>query len=268
MDPLQGKLLGAIMQNLDVISNNDPASYNNNNNTQSGFVWGSAQVGTIWYDTSNVRYINYHQNSNAYNARYWGTLFPGSDVAVYSWIGSDVAPSNYSGLGTPKDISLFTVQTTVNSSNQVTPVYYYWVRNTGIVFTGKSLADATLAEYILNPQRTGISYMAPLAPDAFALYNYQTYVNANDTVFHIGYSVSDKDDISHQEFTLIREDYATDFLPGFPNINKGIDFPQSLYDRMLDSLSGTDEEGGVVPNPFLPKAVQSGVLARPRQSFS
>ena len=36
---------------------------------------------------------------------------------------------------------------------------------------------------------------------------------------------------------------------------------------MLDSFAGVDEAGSVVPNPFLPKAVQSGVLARPRQSF-
>jgi hypothetical protein len=36
---------------------------------------------------------------------------------------------------------------------------------------------------------------------------------------------------------------------------------------MLDSLCGVDEIGEVVPNPYLPRAVQTGVLARPRQSF-
>jgi hypothetical protein len=43
--------------------------------------------------------------------------------------------------------------------------------------------------------------------------------------------------------------------------------PIGLYDRLLDSMSGVDESGQVVPDPYLPKAVQSGVLARPRQSF-
>lgn len=267
MDPLQGKLLGAVSENIDVVSNIDPATYNNSNNTQSGFVWGASKVGTIWFDTTNVRFINYHQNDNTYNARYWGTLFPGSDVAIYSWIASNVPPTEYAGLGVPKDINLYTVQTVLNSSNQVTPVYYFWVRNTGIVFSGKSLADITLAEYIANPQNSGISYFAPLAPDTYAVYNSQQFVNANDTVLHIGYSTSDKDDPAHQEFCLVREDFASDFLPGFPNANLGIDYPESLYDRLLDSLSGTDETGAVVPDPFLPKAVQSGVLARPRQSF-
>lgn len=267
MDPLQGKLLGAIRQNINVVSNTDPASYNNANNTQSGFVWGTAQLGTIWFDTTNVRFINYHQNDNGYNARYWGTLFPGSDVAIYSWVASDVTPADYAGPGTPKDISLFTVQTVINASNEIKPVYYFWVRNSGIIFSGKSLADITIAEYINNPQGSGIAYMAPVLPNAFALYNCQTFINANDSVLHIGYGTGSSNDIAHQEFCLIRENFASDYLPGFPNVNKGIDYPESLYDRFLDSLSGTDEEGQVVPDPFLPKAVQSGILARPKQSF-
>jgi hypothetical protein len=32
-------------------------------------------------------------------------------------------------------------------------------------------------------------------------------------------------------------------------------------------LCGVDESGGVVPDPYLPKPVQSGIYARPRQSF-
>jgi hypothetical protein len=36
---------------------------------------------------------------------------------------------------------------------------------------------------------------------------------------------------------------------------------------MLDSMSGVDETGAIVPNPYLPKAVQTGIYARPRQSF-
>jgi hypothetical protein len=108
--------------------------------------------------------------------------------------------------------------------------------------------------------------MAPVNTDAVALYNVKSYVNANDTVFQIGFSAGQQDNPAHQEFTLIRTDYADDFLPGVPG-TRGYITPESLYDRLLDSLSGVDESGAVVPNPFLPKAVQSGVLARPRQSF-
>jgi len=266
-DPLQGKLLGAVQQNIDVISNVDPAGYNNINNPE-GIIWGEAQLGTIWFNTSNVRFINYHQDTNSYNARYWGTLFPGSDVAVYSWVSSTVLPSAYQGPGLPLDITKYTVQTVLNSSNTITPVYYFWVRNSGIVFSasGKTLADTNIAAYITNPVSSGISYMAPVNTDAVALYNVKQYMNANDTVLQLGYSTGQQDNPAHQEFTLIRTDFADDFLPGVPG-TRGYITPESLYDRLLDSLSGVDETGAVVPNPFLPKAVQSGILARPRQSF-
>jgi hypothetical protein len=266
-DPLQGKLLGAVQSNIDIISNIDPASYNNDGGIQAGFVWGADKVGSIWFDTSNVRFVNYHQDGDvSYNARYWGTLFPGSDVAVYSFVSSLVPPEQYQGPGTVKDVNLFTVQSTINASNTVVPVYYFWVRNSNIIFPNKTLADSIIASYIQNPLGSGIAYLAPLAPNAYALYNSQDFINANDSVLHLGYSTSDKDDPSHSEYTLIRSNFADDFLPGVPKQGVSIS-PEGLYDRLLDSLSGVDEEGEVVPNPYLPKAVQSGILARPRQSF-
>jgi len=265
MDPLQGKLLGAIRQNIDVISNIDPANYNIQSTPQS-IVWGENKLGTIWFDTSNIRYVDYHQNDNLYNSRYWGTMFPGSNVAVYSWVASNVIPSSYQGPGVPKDITSYTVQTTLNSSNVITPVYYFWVRNTGIVFNGKTLSDANIAQYLIDPKSSGISYLAPILPDAVALYNVKPYIASNDTVLQLGYSTGAQDNPAHQQYTLIRQDLAEDFLPGVPG-TRGYITPESLYDRFLDSMSGVDEQGAVVPNPFLPKAVQSGVLARPRQSF-
>lgn len=266
-DPLQGKLLGAVRENIDVVSNTDPASYNNGSTAQRALVWGADKVGSIWFDTSNVRFVNYHQNDPIYNAKYWGTLFPGSDVAVYSWVSSNVPPSQYQGPGTVKDAALYTVQAAINSSNTISPIYFFWVRNTGIIFnqTGKTLADTIIASYISNPQNSGISYFSPLLPNAFALYNSQNYINANDTVFHIGYGTGETDDELHNEYNLIRANNPEDFLPGVPGRN--IKYPESLYDRMLDSLCGVDESGEIVPNPWLPKTVQSGVLARPRQSF-
>ena len=270
IDPMQGKILGVARQNIDVISNIDPANYNNTalSDSRGGIVWGEAQVGTLWFNTSGVRFINYHQNDNTYNAKYWGTVFPGSDVAVYSWIASTVEPALYQGPGTVLDAFTFTVQTSINASNTITPMYYFWVRNTGIVFSqrGKNLADVNIESYILNPLQSGISYLAPLASDAVALYNCKPYINANDTILNIGYSNGTESNPSHQEFNLIRENYADDFLPGLPTTADYL-VPESLYDRFLDSMSGVDEQGDVVPNPFLPKAVQSGILARPRQSF-
>ena len=267
-DPLQGKLLGAIQQNLDFVANNDPARYNNQNVDNIGVYWGSSYVGRIWFDTTNVRFVNYHQNDVVYNSEYWGELFPGSDVAVYTWIESNVTPDLYTGPGTVFDPTLYSIEIVLDSSNTLVPVYYYWVRNTGIIDKkiGKTLSDSILSRYIENPIASGISYFAPLLSNCFGFYNVGLFLNGIDSVFHIGYSVGQSSDVSHSEFTLIRANFPDDFLPGLPPVNTN-DLPSSLYDRMLDSMAGVDEAGQVVPNPFLPRAVQSGIQVRPRQSF-
>jgi hypothetical protein len=267
IDPLQSKLLGAVSENIDVVSNVDPASYTVSNN-QKAIVWGSSKVGHIWFNTSNTRFVNYHQTDIVYNSKWWGQIFPGSDVSIYSWISSPTPPISYAGPGTPYDVTSYSVESVINQAGTLTPVYFFWVRNTNIVFekVGKTLADSTLESYIVNPKNSGISYFSALTPGIYALYNSYQYVNYTDSILHIGYSSGTNDDVPHNLYSLIRTNYADDFLPGLPKTTS-TDVPTSLYDTMLDSLAGVDEAGQVVPNPFLPKPVQSGILVRPRQSF-
>jgi hypothetical protein len=269
-DPLQGKLLGVVAQNLDIISNADPASYNSPDATQSGsIVWGAKQVGQLWFDTSTTKFVNYHQyNDVVYNSKWWGRVFPGSNVAIYSWITSNVLPLFYTGPGTPRSLDDYSIEYVLNSTGAITPVYFYWVRNTNIVFNqiGKTLSDTVCESYISAPQSTGISYFAPLQSNVMGLYNSGEYINSTDTVMHIGFATGTNDDVSHSAYSLIRDGFFDDFLPGIPGV-AGVTRPESLYGRMLDSMSGVDEAGAVVPDPYLPKPVQSGILARPRQSF-
>jgi len=268
IDPLQGKILGAARENIDVVSNVDPATYNNAPTVTGGITWGAAQLGTVWLNTKGMRYVNYHQNDDiSYNSQYWGTLFPGSDVAVYSWIASNVLPAEYRGPGTPFDVNSYSVQYVINAAGSLVPTYYFWARNTNMIFSdnGKTLADSIIASYIESPKASGVSYFTPLLPSVYGLYNSGEYINANDSVLHIGFATGSNDDPAHSQFNLIRDGYASDFLPGVPLVSG--ESPDSLYDRLLDSLCGVDELGSVVPNPYLPKAVQVGILARPRQSF-
>ena len=138
IDPLQGKLLGAVTENIDVVSNSDPASYNSVSYTQGGLIWGTDKIGQLWFNTSNSRFMNYHQNDITYNSQYWGRLFPGSNVAVYSWIVSNVPPSLYQGPGTPYSIDNYTTSGVINAEGLITPVYYFWARNTNIIFDIKA----------------------------------------------------------------------------------------------------------------------------------
>lgn len=269
IDPLQGKLLGIVRQELDFISMTDPAGYNGANVNTGTTVWGLGHVGKLWFDTSRTRFLNYHQNDVVYNSQYWGKTFPGSDVAVYSWIESDVVPAFYAGTGTPYDLAKYSVTFFTDSNGALIARYYYWVRNTDTLFAkaGKNLSDSILERYISDPASSGISFIGLLKPNVFGLYNAAEYINDVSTNLHLGFGNNNTGPSSHQEFQLIRSEYPDDFLPGFPDRNKGYNTPVGLYDRYLDSFSGTDETGAQVPDPYLPKLLQLGINVRPRQGF-
>lgn len=268
IDPLQGKLLGVVRENIDFISNADPAVYNNTLDVQGSLFWGADKVGQIWFDTSSTRFLNYHQDDFNYNKDWLGRVFPGSQVAVYTYISSTVIPTLYQGPGTPYDVTKYSIEYVTNNQGSLTPTYYYWVQNTNIIFEklGKTLSDGIISQYINNPQASGISYFGALKSNVYALYNCLEYINATDSIFHLGYSTGSSDDVQHNEYILIQENNPDSFLPGLPNTMPD-NQPGSLYEKMLDSLSGVDIRGAVVPDPYLPILVRSGVLSRPRQSF-
>lgn len=267
IDPLQGKLLGVVRENIDYIGTKDPAGYNNADNSKGSRVWNNLQIGKIWFDTTRTRFLHYHQNDVVYDSKHWGTVFPGSDVAVYTWIESDTTPAMYAGSGTPYDLTSYSVAYHNDASSNSVARYYFWVRNTNVLGKGKSITDSVLEQYIAAPQSSGIAFMAPVRPDTFALFNSSEYIKGKTTNMHIGYSLATGDANNHVQYKLVRTNYNDDFIPGLPNKQKGFLTPDGLYDRLLDSLAGSDEQGAVVPDPYLPKMVQTGVSTRPRQSF-
>lgn len=267
-DPLQGKLLSVVEANIDFTRSSDPAAYNNGDTTVT-ISWGADQVGKIWFNTANVRFYNYHQKSDVqYNSKYWGVVFPGSDVAVYTWVESNVTPALYTGTGTVLNTTQFSVSFTTDSTNALVPKYYFWVKNTNILSAslGKTLPDSAIATYIQYPQESGVPFVAPLRTNVFGLYNSADFINGGTTSIHIGFSTSNRDVSGHTEFKLISTN-STDFLPGLPDRKKGETEPYGLYAKYIDSFAGEDVIGATVPDASLPKLMQIGVSVRPRQSM-
>jgi hypothetical protein len=267
IDPLRGKLLGAVRENLDFVGISDPAGYNNISITSNSMVWNIKQIGKTWFNTNTTKFLNYHQNDLAYNAKYWGQIFPGSTVTVYTWIQSDVTPAYYPGPGTPYDLQKYTTSYAVNSNNGLIQKYYFWVRNTNTLYGDKKLTDSILERYITSPQNSGVPYMAPLRSDTYALYNSHDYINGLNTNMHLGFGTGTSQTITQYEFKLIQNNNPSDFLPGLPNYTLGHQDPAGLYNRLLESFAGIDEEGASVPNYTLPPYMQIGVGVRPRQSM-
>jgi len=256
-DPLQGRLLGAVRQNLDYIGAQDPASYNVGPINNQGSRWAQDRVGQIWWDTGRARFIDPNQNDPIYASLRWGQLFPGSQVNIYQWVSSSAPPADYEGPGTAKSLESYVVSTGVDQQGLIQVTYYFWVSGIASVNRAarKTLSIETLARYIENPRGSGISYIAPISSSTVAIYNGAEYVSALDTVLHMEYDQQFTDAAVHVEYQLVAQDRADSFLDPV------------LYRKFVDSLSGIDFTGAPVPDPFLPPSEKFGVQFRPRQSM-
>ena len=256
-NPLQGKILGAARQNIDYISAVDPAGYNIGPTGIRGNTWGQEHVGETWWDITTVRFVNPEQNNITYAARQWGQVFPGSSVDIYQWIVSSEPPANYTGPGTPHSDLSYTINSVLTDQGTFQTQYFFWVRGLTTVATnkGKTLAVATLSQYIQNPRSSGIAYLAPINANTVAIYNCETLIEAQDTVLHIEFDRELTQDNVHVEYELIPQGRADGFLT------------DNLYRKMLDSYCGVDTAGNLVPDVTLSPAERYGVQFRPRQSM-
>lgn len=259
IDPLQGKILGTARRNIDYIGAVDPASYNQGSVHNIGTSWGAGHVGEIWWNTYTVRFIEPNQGDITYASRQWAQTFPGSSIDIYQWVESSVPPASYTGPGTPFSTVSYTVNSSLNNSGIFVTNYYFWVTGITTIDTanGKTLSTTGIASYISNPVGSGIPYIAAINANTIALYNAKSYLSASDTVMHIEYERQAQDSSGdiHTEYAFIADGRPDSFLN------------DNLYRKLLDSFSGQDTVGNLVPDPMLSPGQQYGVQFRPRQTM-
>lgn len=250
LDPINNRLLGVVQENLDYVMATNPAVYNH---TQ-GITWAENHVGKIWWDTTNTRYLEYNQIDLNYSAKQWGQLFPGSSIDVYEWIESDVPPEEYPGEVYSTDYSMLS---TINSERTIVDKYYFWAKNTTSFNTeiGKTLSVNTIAQYLEDPQSSGIPFASFIDKNIVALYNVNDYLTKGNEVLHIEFNRTVSDNNVFVEYDLIRENHENDFLP------------TSLYKKVQDSFCGVDSLGNAVPANNLSNEERYGIEYRPRQTL-
>jgi hypothetical protein len=271
-DPVKGKLLGIAQQDIDFASEDDPAIYNDGTGIDTGttskfsttFHWTNTQVGKTWWDTSQMRFIDYEQSDILYRSKHWGDMFPGSVVKVYEWVESKVLPSQYvanGGNGTPKDTAngSFVSYTFVDPATGLfSTLYYFWVSDkttVDVIKTNRTNSVSSIQQILKSPKDQGIPYAAALAKNAISLYNVNSFLSGTDAVLHIDYSPSTSSNIIHSEYQLVEE--GSDATP----------IPDRIVAKLQDSLAGLDRAGLVVPDPKLTAVAQVGIEIRPRQTM-
>lgn len=261
-DPIKGKLLGVVEQEISYKTSFDPANYNKGTNpatmVDDGYHWGSAQLGQVWWNVDKVRYVDYEQDSLTYRIKNWGKLFPGSVIEVCEWVESARLPSAYKkdGVALYPDDSAYVETVTVDASGFIRPRYYFWVKNKETVSSllNRRMGVAAIAATIEAPLAQGIPYTALIRDDSVAVFNANSYVSADDTILHIDYAILQNTNIMHNEYELVADSDSSII-------------PEQIVNKLIDSLTGADESGNMVPDYSLGAAQRYGISIRPRQSM-
>ena len=121
-DPLNLKLPGSIMKEIDYIDWHDPAKYDE---YFSDGLWLNDKLGEIWWDTTAARFYRYNDYGDAngnisidYVKRHWGKVVDGSVIEIKQWVENEVLPTG---------ITWFNQKTYWDDvRNKEVTKYYYW----------------------------------------------------------------------------------------------------------------------------------------------
>lgn len=239
-DPILGIIPGVADRELEHKTAFDPAVYNvttdDNYSTDDDDFWAQAQVGQRWWDTSKVFYYDYKQGPLTYRAAHWGKQFASSEIVVWEWTKSTIAPDDYAKtvafgskvemfgtIATGEPFSAFdpianeTLYYYVQSEEwdaklgKYVDVYYFWVKNkTTINNPDQILTAKTLAEIIANPTANGIGWIAAIDTDSIIISNATYYLNDQSTVLQINKHATAN---AHNNWMLIAKD--KDMIPEY-----------------------------------------------------
>lgn len=264
VDPAKGKILSSVTNDIDYRLDHDPAIYNVGTgtvNVRTDYHWGPQQVGRIWWNLNDVRYINYEQDALIYRLNHWGETFPGSEITIYEWVESSVLPSEFGTggqTGTPlhADDSAYSTYGYVDQSGTIKVKYYFWVTNRAEANStaGKQNSTIAITSAIENPQNQDIPYATILRDDTIALYNVKNLLIGQNSVLHVS-TQNINAGLIHAEYALVQEKSASSELPA------------NIVNKIIDSLAEIDRDGNPVPDPALPVSQRYGIDIRPRQTM-
>ena len=275
VDTVQGKIPGPAEQELDFKIPYDPALYNitpiSDLYSETGH-WGPEQVGTLWWDISNARFIYPYQGDIIFQNNNFNLLVPGSSIDVYEWVESDLSPSEWDELadtetGLKKNISGTTlyaeslyVQKINYDPNSRTfgSKFYFWVKNKNTIpnIRNRKLSATSVASLIQDPSQQGYRHITLLSNNRFVVHNCDSLLNDDDIAIHVEWEKGNNPEQNkHTQYQLLTDGLETSRLNA------------DIERKWFDSLIGYDEKFRLVPDPKLPIKQRYGNRFKPRQSM-
>ncbi len=278
-DPYKGFLPARSEKNIDFLLDYDPAKYTDGDEQRFQIdpkqAWGSTQVGQLWLDLRNVRWVDYEQGEVEYRVNNWGKVAPGTKADIYEWTRSPVRPSgwdayvanfnsteqNFKPSGTLQfgsEQPYVTVKEFDKDQERLKDFFYFWVKNPDFVnpsSKNRILSARNISDLINNPKLQQVSWIAPVDQNAFALANAEPFINDETRVLLVNFLEKPEESICHKQWLLAREKDSS--TPPYSR----------LWNKLKDSLIGVDGLGNMVPDPNLSVVRRYGNQIRPRQSW-
>ena len=225
-DPFKGILPAPAKQNISYMLLQDPAKYNVTDNLRlfsENITFGEPQVGKLWWDLSQVRYVYYEQpmaldgnetptDNIEYRRDHWGQIFPGSEIRIYEWVKSQVPPALYTGTGVPRSTTSYVELITSNRFTNLTEInYYFWVLNTTDKpnIENRTLAAVDVARFLASPKSQGFAFFSPIQQtennNSYMFYNVQEILSYQGNNVQIRYRLAERNDQEHTQWKFFRE---------------------------------------------------------------
>jgi hypothetical protein len=275
IDPVQGKIAGIADEEIRYKTVFDPATYTIGTSAvdvDATENWGPSQVGQVWWDLTNAKFLNVYQGNIIYKTNNFNTLFPESSIDVYEWVETKYTPKEWDDLsaqpegitlgvsGTSKYGNTVYAQKRVYDSiaQQFTNYYYFWVKNKTTIPDSeyRALSVDTISKLIEDPAAQGYKFITFLDSSEFALFNCNKLTSASSVVLSIQYwTYSDRYSNIHNQYQLLTE---------------GLDSSRPYADienKWFDSLVGYDKKTRPVPDMNLSVKERYGILNKPRQGW-
>lgn len=259
-DPIEGIIPGTVDVEVDFKSQTNPAILNSGDTDNlTTEAWGRMEVGKVWWDTTNARYIDYKQapvrkdgtveaidsdETINYRRNNWGKMLPGSTIDVYEWVRSPVPPvewaeyvekqaalnkatTSWTPSGEARDDGWCEHNEYDVNSGEFKRAYYFWVKDSYTVpnVPGRDRSVGEIARIISDPSELGLPWFGPVAADAYILSGINTIISDDQSVLQIAYKSMDNAGNIHKQWRLFQE--GSDYF-----------FDDDMWSHMIDSLVG------------------------------
>jgi hypothetical protein len=223
-DPLNLKLPGNVMKDIDYVDWNDPSKYDE---YLSNDLWLEEHLGEIWWDTTNTRFYRYNDYGDAngnilvdYAMRNWGKIVDGSVVDVKQWVKNDRLPVGITWFNQEREWDPV--------KNKEVTTFYYWTSIGTLPRYEKEFSTDEIKMIIETGQIK--NKFIPIDNNTIII-NYNKLTKNDVITVTTEYSIASNNQDSHNDWELLSRESTKPIMSEYLE-----DFKNSIADSKIENL--------------------------------